>query len=123
MPDDNLEEYHRDLDRKQFDYQSALQKQHLKGNEDDRQMKQNIFGWVKILINSYLLFVAVIIFFKSFFGESGLTPPEIIAILTSTTATIIGLPYLIVSSLFGKNELNKNQKTTDKNEPTKIISQ
>lgn len=93
-------------------YEDAFRDQQLKKNADDIAMKKNIFQWVKILINFYLVFVACIISVKFYF--SGLTPPEIIALLSSTTATIIGLPYLIVSSLFSKGEFIKKDKLTEK---------
>lgn len=93
-------------------YEEAFSDQQLKKNADDIAMKKNIFHWVKILINLYLAFVACIIGFKFYF--SGLNSSEIIALLSSTTATIIGLPYLIVSSLFSKGEFIKKDKLSEK---------
>lgn len=93
-------------------YQSKLKDQQIRKNDQEYAMKSDIYRWVKKIINCYLFFVLVIIFFKAFSINFGLTPPEIIAILTSTTATIIGLPYLIVSSLFSKSENSKTEKIT-----------
>ncbi|MFZ9470500.1 MAG: hypothetical protein ACO26G_05585 [Rickettsiales bacterium] len=93
-------------------YQSILNNQQIRKGEQEYAMKSDIYRWVKKIINCYLFFVFSIIAFKAFSLNFGLTPPEIIAILTSTTATIIGLPYLIVSSLFSKSENQKNDKTS-----------
>lgn len=93
-------------------YQSILNEQQIRKDNQEYEMKSDIYSWVKKIINCYLFFVFCIIAFKSFSLNFGLTPPEIIAILTSTTATIIGLPYLIVSSLFSKSENQKNDKSS-----------
>lgn len=93
-------------------YQSILNNQQIRKGEQEYAMKSDIYRWVKKIINCYLFFVFCIIAFKAFSLNFGLTPPEIIAILTSTTATIIGLPYLIVSSLFSKSENQKNDKSS-----------
>jgi hypothetical protein len=118
----NYENSLNEQDEKKIDnYEKVLKNQHIRKNEeelrgyiDDRKMKIQVYQWVKILINCYLFIVAIIVILKSFNIANGLTPPEIIALLTSTTATIIGLPYLMVSSLFGKSDSIKNGKNSDK---------
>ncbi len=68
-----------------------------------------IFLWVLFISTGYLLFVKDIIDGMVSNGQK-LSDSVIIAILTSTTATIIGLPALITSSLFPKDKQSKKHK-------------
>ncbi len=67
-------------------------------------LKINICNWVKCVVSLYLIFIAVILILLTFkiFGAS-LSSSVIIALLTTTTINILGLPLMIIKSLFPKN--------------------
>ena len=67
------------------------------GNKQDQLLKGRIFNWVQGIVSCYLIFVAVIIFFSM-----PLSPNVMIALLTTTTINIVGLPAFIIHSLFPK---------------------
>jgi len=101
-----------EINKETEEYRLKIQDHQIRKNNQEYAMKSDIYRWVKKIINCYLFFVFCIIAFKAFSLNFGLTAPEIIAILTSTTATIIGLPYLIVSSLFSKSDYPKSDKAS-----------
>jgi hypothetical protein len=72
-----------------------------------------MFGWVLWISTTYLGFVRGLIDGVSTKEIIGLTDNVIIAILTSTTATIIGLPYVIINSLFPKDKIDKSSKNSE----------
>ncbi len=77
--------------------------------------KRRIFYWVLRFSFYYLVGVFVILLLCMFKNNSilkndGLSDAVIIALLTSTTTTIIALPTLITYSLFPKDLTAKNQK-------------
>jgi hypothetical protein len=72
------------------------------GYRQDQELKGRIFNWVQRIVTCYLIFIAVIICFSL-----PLSDPVIIALLTTTTITIVGLPAFIIHSLFPKNKKEK----------------
>ena len=71
--------------------------------------KGRVFDWTQKVVNCYLWFVGGMLFFLSV-GTLKLGDSVIITLLATTTATIIGLPYLIINSLFPKEKPEKNHK-------------
>lgn len=71
----------------------------MEGKKLDISLKKRMFYWALIIVSVYLIFVAIVILFTD------VSDSVIIALLTSTTATIIGLPYLIIHSLFPKEKI------------------
>lgn len=71
--------------------------------------KKQIFKWALIISTIYLIAVGFIIYLCYQKNPNGLSDSVIIALLTSTTTTIIGLPALITTSLFPKSKTKKNQ--------------
>lgn len=67
--------------------------------ENELTLKKVICNWVQWLVNLYLIFVASIILFLGL-EIAKLNDSVIIALLTTTTINILGLPYMIIKSLF-----------------------
>ena len=76
--------------RYQLDNDEKAQNQYL---------KQKIYEWVKWIVSLYLTYVAIILAILMF-GGGQLSDHVIIALLTTTTINILGLPWLIIRSLF-----------------------
>ena len=76
------------------------------GNEQHLSQRSWAFWW-SIIISTLYLVGMVIIICVCFNKKDGLSDNVIIALLTSTTATIIGLPALMIKSLFQKEDFNK----------------
>jgi hypothetical protein len=72
----------------------------LKNNnlESDIKLKQGICFWVKRVVSIYLVFIAGIICCVLY--NKGLSDSVLIALLTTTTINILGLPLMIIVSLF-----------------------
>ncbi|MFM2199981.1 MAG: hypothetical protein RL769_34 [Pseudomonadota bacterium] len=87
------------------DKETALEKRESilnEGHIQDQKLKGRIFNWVQGVVTIYLVFIAVIICFSL-----PLTPNVLIALLTTTSINIIGLPALIINSLFPKEKEKK----------------
>jgi|GEM_PF-6078470 len=92
-------------------HEQKVERKKLKnsGSFQDQKLKSQIFRWVKFVVIAYLVFVGIIIASITFnFGH--LTDKVVVALLTTTTLNILGLPYLIISSLFPKSSRNKGKK-------------
>lgn len=63
------------------------------------QLKEEICYWVKWVVSIYLAVVGFILFVL-IFGEGKLESSVTIALLTTTTINILGLPWLIIRSLY-----------------------
>ena len=74
--------------------------------ESELNLKKGICGWVKWVVSVYLSFIAYILLLLVF-GEGKLENSVIIALLTTTTINILGLPLMIIKSLFPSKK-NKN---------------
>jgi hypothetical protein len=68
-----------------------------KGQILDQRLKEKIFGWVRVVVACYLIFMSVIICFSL-----PLTENTLIALFTTTTINVLGLPAFIIHSLFPK---------------------
>ena len=80
-------------------------------NKKDKQklgLKKVICRWVMKLVQLYLLFVGGLLFL-SLLGFGNLSDSVLITLLTTTTINIIGLPWLIIRSLFPSEGDSKNQ--------------
>ena len=78
--------------------------------ESDQKLKVSMCNWVKFISTFYLIFVGITIWLCGNARVSNLnyiSDSVLIALLTTTTITIIGLPALILHSLFPK-EKGKN---------------
>lgn len=69
----------------------------------DLDLRRGIAKWTQKVVNCYLWFVGCVVFFISI-KFIQLSDAVIIALLTTTAATIISLPALIISSLFPKEK-------------------
>jgi hypothetical protein len=90
----------------------ALRREILENNgiENDQVLKMGMCKWVKLISTFYLIFVGITIWLCGNARVSNLnyiSDSVLIALLTTTTITIIGLPALILHSLFPKD---KNKK-------------
>ena len=78
-----------------------------RGARAEQGLKKDICDWVKCIVSLYLVFVGFILTMLVFeFGK--LSDGAIIALLTTTTINILGLPLMIILSLFPskKNKIN-----------------
>jgi hypothetical protein len=72
--------------------------------EQDQNLKRKIFFWVELVVIFYLLFIIAIVAISLPLSDN-----VMIALLTTTTINIIGLPALIIHSLFPKLK-NKDRR-------------
>ena len=86
-------------------------------SELELQLKEDIFKWTQKVVKYYLIFVGVLISFVAIrmplvseYVSIDLTDGVVITLLATTTATIVGLVALIITSLFPKDQKDK-QKT------------
>ena len=63
------------------------------------ELKSSICVWVKWVVSIYLIFIAWILLLLVL-SEGKLESSVVIALLTTTTINILGLPYMIIKSLF-----------------------
>lgn len=66
---------------------------------DEIKLKSGICVWVKWIVSVYLIFIAYILLLLVL-NEGKLESSVVIALLTTTTINILGLPYMIIKSLF-----------------------
>ena len=93
-----------DLEADQEIRKSWLENNNL---ESDIKLKKGICFWVKIVVSIYLIFIAGIISCESY--NKGLSDSVLIALLTTTTINILGLPLMIIVSLFPNKKQNKEK--------------
>ena len=92
------------FDRASADIELKRQEERLRadtlknaGSQDLIALKREAFNWIRGLVPFYLIVTFI------FLGSSqkiGLSDTVVITLLTTTTTNIIGLPYLIIKSLF-----------------------
>lgn len=68
------------------------------GLEANLNLKKGICSWVKWVISIYLVFIAGIIAVTAY--NNGLSDTVLSVLLTTTTINILGLPLMIILSLF-----------------------
>ena len=66
---------------------------------DEIKLKSGICVWVKWIVSVYLIFIAYILLLLVL-NEGKLESSVVIALLSTTTINILGLPYMIIKSLF-----------------------
>jgi hypothetical protein len=71
-------------------------------------LKRRICYWVMVVVTLYMFFIGIIIYRVAVEGK--LSDTVLIAILTTTTINVLGLPLMIILSLFPKEDKNY-QKT------------
>jgi hypothetical protein len=67
--------------------------------QQELDLKKGICAWVKWVVSVYLIFIAYILLLLVL-NEGKLESSVVIALLTTTTINILGLPYMIIKSLF-----------------------
>jgi hypothetical protein len=67
--------------------------------KSELELKKGICVWVKWVVSVYLIFIAYILLLLVL-NEGKLESSVVIALLTTTTINILGLPYMIIKSLF-----------------------
>ena len=77
------------------------------------EIREKITPWVQWVVVCYLIFIACILISLAaifwFKGKSWLEPSVLIALLTTTTINILGLPYLILKEVFAdKKQISKD---------------
>jgi hypothetical protein len=73
------------------------------------ELKKEICRWVKSVVSIYLIFIGVILFLLVV--EKGkLESSVIIVVLSTTTINILGLPYLIIKSLFPEKKAKEDKE-------------
>ena len=105
------------LNPAEFDLKShEIQRKKLENTQlsQELEFKATICNWVIKTVSNYLITVFALIvtstvFFPIFKLETGLSDQVLITLLTTTTVSLIGLPTLIIKSLFPSK--NKDDKT------------
>ncbi len=95
------------------DYPKSLKSLHIAREtinnlslEQAQKFKEKTFRWVRRLSSRYLIVVGALVLLNgilSAFEVNFLSDNVLIAILTTTTITIVGLPAAIIYSLFPRN--------------------
>ncbi len=67
--------------------------------QQELDLKKGICAWVELVVSVYLIFIAFILLLLVF-NVGKLESSVVIALLTTTTINILGLPYMIIKSLF-----------------------
>ena len=97
----------RDEDLREKTLKNDITQQELKIKKDISQqeldLKKGICAWVKWVVSIYLIFIACILLLLVW-NEGKLESSVVIALLTTTTINILGLPYMIIKSLFPKKK-------------------
>ena len=65
----------------------------------ERKLKEKLAMWVVAMVTIYLAAVSYILY-----KQQPLSDEVLIALLTTTTINVLGLPYLIIKSLFGSDK-------------------
>jgi hypothetical protein len=93
----------RDEDLREKTLKNDTTQQELKLKKDisqqELELKKGICAWVKWIVSVYLIFIAYILLLLVL-NEGKLESSVVIALLTTTTINILGLPYMIIKSLF-----------------------
>lgn len=90
-----------ELASKKLDNELRLEELKLKRQEVD--FREKTFPWVKKITRRYLTTVGFIfVFCILFFQKEALNSSTLIALLTTTTVSIVGLSRLVVGSVFPK---------------------
>lgn len=66
----------------------------------DTELRIELTHWIRWLIPAWLASVVAVLILSMFFG--GLDSSVLIALLTTTTVNILGLPYIVLKGLFDK---------------------
>lgn len=75
----------------------------LKRYNDTSELRKHSAYWVMVVVSFWLLLVVSIVFFCGFECMK-LEPSVIIALLTTTTVNIIGLPLVLLQGLYPKEK-------------------
>jgi len=76
---------------------NRLQNQKFK---EEIKLVNRSYNWVTYTVSSYLIFIAGFLISIFIFKPSILSTPVLITLLTTTTITVLGLPMIILRSLF-----------------------
>ncbi len=103
--DENLREktLKNDITQQELQFKKDISQQELQLKIDiskqELELKKGICVWVIRIVSVYLFFIAYILLLLVL-NEGKLESSVVIALLTTTTINILGLPYLIIKSLF-----------------------
>ena len=103
--DENLREktLKNDITQQELQFKKDISQQELQLKIDiskqELELKKGICVWVIRIVSVYLFFIAYILLLLVL-NEGKLESSVVIALLTTTTINSLGLPYLIIKSLF-----------------------
>ena len=103
--DENLREktLKNDITQQELQLKKDISQQELQLKIDiskqELELKKGICVWVIRIVSVYLFFIAYILLLLVL-NEGKLESSVVIALLTTTTINILGLPYMIIKSLF-----------------------
>jgi hypothetical protein len=86
---------------------ALLKMEAVKNMASDRELKQKMALWVQVLITVYLIGIFLIIIYYMLFkiyNISLLSDAVLITILTTTTLNLLGMPFIVLKSLFKDSE-------------------
>lgn len=91
--------------------QQEIRRQEIENEHDElsNQLKLKIFCWVRWVVGSYLIFVAIVIMITLLDGGL-LSDKVLMTLLGTTTFNVLGLPYLIIRALFRVKTKKKKTK-------------
>jgi hypothetical protein len=87
-----------------------LRGEDLQRRIDDRELKKDIAKWVKCIIKHYLIAVAIVVMsyiVGKYRKVEIMSDAVLITILTTTTFNLLGMPYIMLRSLFKSEESDK----------------
>ena len=96
-------QFKKDISQQELQFKKDISQQELQLKIDiskqELELKKGICVWVIRIVSVYLFFIAYILLLLVL-NEGKLESSVVIALLTTTTINILGLPYLIIKSLF-----------------------
>jgi hypothetical protein len=92
----------KDVEKSKMEQVALRQKEvELNGAAQDQFLKRKIFDWVRFVV---LIYLVMVMFIVAFSQKLGLSDGVVIALLSTTTVNVVGLPALMIKSLFSKNK-------------------
>lgn len=87
-----------------LDYEKEAKRIKNKSDDKDITHRSRLVNWVIIFASCYILIVFVLLFFVHFCKGKGLSDVVTITLLGTTTANVLGLPYIVLKGLFKVKE-------------------
>ncbi|TDS14738.1 hypothetical protein [Sphingobacterium paludis] len=83
------------------DYEADTQKERFKRYRNNTKLRTRLAKWAVTVVSVWLIFVAMVLLINN--RELCLSDSVLIALLTTTTANILGIMYIVLKDIFNGN--------------------